>query len=118
MELPTAIVELRWVHQEQRMLANERNEARYSHLKEILEAMQAYISLLRRGDNVPSREQTEVTPMDEVSMIQPAKKNKHGAGTVFSSQVLLLMFFCLLLCGQYIRLYSVKGNSMFICKTL
>ena len=40
-ELCNAIIELKQVHQKQRMHANERNEARYGHLKEILEELHA-----------------------------------------------------------------------------
>ena len=54
------------VHHKQRMLTNEWNEARYVHLEEILEVMQAEISSFGKED---SREKTDVSPMDEVSTV-------------------------------------------------
>ena len=38
------------------MLANERNEAQYVHIKEILEGIQVEISSLKREDDGPSHE--------------------------------------------------------------
>ena len=69
-ELRSAILELRRVHEEQWMIVNEWNEDRYLHLKEKLEVIQDDISSLGKGNNGPSRGQTEVSPMDEISTIQ------------------------------------------------
>ena len=52
------------------MLVNDRNEARYVHLKEILEVMQAEINFLGKYDSGSSREQIEVSPMDEFAIVQ------------------------------------------------
>ena len=67
-------MDLRKFHQEKRMLTNEMNDSFFVQLKEILELMQADIGSMGIGpDDGHSCEQTELSLMDDISMIHPVE---------------------------------------------